>query len=521
MRTRTRRGQPAIVLLLGSTLLLTACGARLSPEQRSQALAANGSKVVTTGGDALGAVEGGNAAGPSAGPVVGGPAAVGGTGGTGSGPGTTGGTAGTAGTAGTSGTKGTAGGSSGTGTGATGDTRKAPPGGNGGATDKGITADSITIANISDISGAVPGLFEDAQLAVKAYFAYFNAREGTIYGRKIKLLSLDSRLDAGGNREQSIKACNEAFAGVGSVSAFDQGGAPVIRDCGLADLRGLATTEQMKTVPNAYAVDPAGTGGKRSLSVFGWAKERFPEAIKKAAYIYIDGEVTRQLTEQDVEGAEAVLGYKFIAKPAIGITETNYGPVVQQLKSKDAQYVTFVGAYQQAASLAQEFQRQGYKPQVFQPTVTAYTPDFIKQAGAAAENVYVAVKASLNEEVSGNPELTTYTQWLNQVKPGATPTGIGQFAWGAAALFVEKMKVVGPRPTRKALLAEIARVRNFTANGLLPPSDVGSRELGTCTKIVQVKNGKFVRVEPTAVGTNRCKDLVYNTKTKRGEPGAN
>lgn len=519
MRARTSRGRSGIVLLVGTSLLLTACGARLSPEQRQQALAGAGSDVVTTTGDAPATVDEA-AAGPAAGLPAGAPGAAPGTaaGRAPSGPTTTGGTAGTVGTAGTSGTSG--GPAAGAAGGAT-DTRKAPAGGNGGATDKGITADSITIANISDISGAVPGLFEDAQLAVKAYFAFFNASQGTIYGRKIKLLSLDSRLDAGGNREQSIKACNEAFAGVGSVSAFDQGGAPVIRDCGLADIRGLSTTEQMKAVPNAYAADPAGTGGKRSLSVFGWAAERFPEAIKKAAYIYIDGEVTRQLTEADVEGAEALLGYKFVAKPAIGITETNYGPVVQQLKSKDAQYVTFVGAYQQAASFAQEFQRQGYKPQVFQPTVTAYTPDFIKQAGAAAENVYVAVKASLNEEVASNRELATYTQWLNQVKPGSTPTGIGQFAWAAAALFVEKMKVVGPKPTRKALLAEIAKVRNYTANGLLPPSDIGSRELGTCTKIVQVRGGKFVRVEPTAPGTQRCKDLVYNSKTKRGEPGAN
>src|SRR5690348_2738086 len=35
--------------------------------------------------------------------------------------------------------------------------------GTGGATDKGVTAGEITIANISDISGPVPGLFQAAQ----------------------------------------------------------------------------------------------------------------------------------------------------------------------------------------------------------------------------------------------------------------------------------------------------------------------------------------------------------------------
>jgi ABC-type branched-subunit amino acid transport system substrate-binding protein len=508
MRTRTASRTATrnlVTLLAASSLLLTACGARLTDEQRTAALSQTGGSGGSTTG--TGTTDAGTTGTGTTGT---------GTTGTGTTGSATSGSAGTSGTSGTTGTTGTAG----TGGGAV-DTRKAPPGGNGGATDKGITGDQITIANISDVSGAVPGLFEDAQLAVKAYFQYFNAREGTIYGRKIKLLSLDSRLDAGGNREQSIKACNEAFAGVGSVSAFDQGGAPVIRDCGLADIRGLATTEQMKAVPNAFPINAAGTGGKRSLGSFGWAAEKFPEAVKKAAYIYIDGEVTRQQVDQDIQGAEAILGYKFVARPAIGITETNYGPVVQQLKSSGATYVTFTGAYQQAASFAQEFQRQNYKPTVFQPVVTAYTPDFIKQAGASAEGVFVAVAGSLVEEIDLNPELQLYAQWLNQVKPGAVPTGLGQFAWGAARLFVEKMKVIGPKPTRKALLAEIAKVSKYSAGGLFAPQDVGGRQLGSCVSITRVQGGKFVRFEPAAKGSRRCKDPVYNLKTKQAEPAVN
>jgi ABC-type branched-subunit amino acid transport system substrate-binding protein len=266
-------------------------------------------------------------------------------------------------------------------------------------------------------------------------------------------------------------------------------------------------------------MNAAGTGGSRSLGMFGWAAERFPEAIKKAAYVYIDGEVTRQLEQEDAEGSRAILGYNWIYEPAIGITETNYGPVVQQLKSKGAQYVTFTGAYQQAVALAQEFQRQNYKPQVYQPTVTAYTPEFIKAAGSAAEGVYVTVVPSLLEEIEGNQELTTYAQWLNQVKPGASPTAIGQYAWSAVALFVEKMKKIGPKPTRKALLAEIPGVRAWTGNGLFPAQDVGGRRLTSCTSVTQIRNGKFVRIEPAARGASRCKDPIYNTKTKKAEPG--
>jgi ABC-type branched-subunit amino acid transport system substrate-binding protein len=494
------------VALLATVLLSTACGARLSDEQRQEALTQFGSgagpvaEAVSTGPDDA-AGEELAAADPNASAAA--PAE------------TAGGTAGTEGTAGTKGTTGGGGGPAGTG----GDTRKAPPGGNGGATDKGITADTILINNVSDISGAVPGLFEDAQLAVKAYVAYFTAKEGTIYGRKLKLLALDSRLDAGANRSASIEACEKTFAGVGSVSAFDQGAAPVIQECGIPDIRGLSTTNPMKKVPNAFPINAAGTGGARSTGMYGWAKEKFPEAVKKAAYVYIDGEVTRELAKEDMEATKAVHGFNWIYSKAIGITETNYGPVVQQLKSSGAEYVTFTGAYEQAASLAEQFKAQGFAPKVWQPTVTAYTPNYIASAGDAAEGTYVAVTASLNEEMSINPELKTYAQWLNQVAPGATPTGIGQFAWGAAALFVEKMKEIGPKPTRKALLATLPKVRNYTGNGLFPGQDVGGRRLSSCTKIVQVRGGKFVRFEPEKPGTNRCGDMTYDTKSKKAVPG--
>jgi hypothetical protein len=501
----------AAVLVLGG-LVSGACGARLTSEQRDEALSygRGGTGVekgdIAVGPDTPGA---GPQAGPSTGPgtVITGPNPA--TGPRGSNPGQ-GGT------------------NPGTGPAAAVDWTKAPAGGNGGATDVGVTATSITVANVSDVSGAVPGLFEDARFAVQAYFKYFSARYGTLYGRKVNVLALDSQLDSGANRSASIQACAESFGGVGSVSAFDQGGAPIIRDCKskggfYPDLRGLSTTDQMKAVPNAYPVNAAGTGGKRSLGMFGWAAEKFPDAIKKAAYVYSDGEVTRQLKDQDIEGTDKALGYHWVADIPVGTTETNYAPAAQSIKSSGAQYVTFTGAYQQAANLALALDRAGWRPQVYQPTVTAYTPNFITQAGAslAGDYTYLGVTSCLLEEMSLCPELQLYAQWLQQVKPGAQPTNIGAFAWGAASLWVREMIEVGPKPTRGALLARIAKVKSYTGNGLFAAQDVGGRELGDCVNVVRVTGGKFVRFLPDAAGKMRCgKDGVWNTKTKKLEPAA-
>jgi hypothetical protein len=165
----------------------------------------------------------------------------------------------------------------------------------------------------------------------------------------------------------------------------------------------------------------------------------------------------------------------------------------------------------------------GWTPQVYQPTVTAYTPNFIRQAGDALQGnyTYIGVTSSLNEEMSSNPELQLYAQWLQQVSPGALPTNIGMFAWGAAALWVQKMIEVGPRPTRAALLAKIAKVTRYTGNGLFPGQDVGGRQLGDCIIIVRVTTSGFSRWLPPGVRTYRCgKDGLYNTKTHRREKAA-
>jgi ABC-type branched-subunit amino acid transport system substrate-binding protein len=503
-----RVSQRLALALLAGALVSSACGARLTSAQRADALAQGGG---SSGGSSTGT-------GTSTGGSTTGGSTTGGTVGGTTGLGTTGGT-GPAATTGGSTTGGTT-----TGGVATTDWSKAPPGGNGGATDVGVTATSITVGNVSDVTGAVPGLFEDARFAVQAYAKYFNARYGGIYGRKLVVEALDSQLDTGAARSASIQACNDTFAGVGSISAFDQGAAPVIASCrskgGLyPDIRGLATTDQMKQVDNAYPMQAAGTGDQRSFGQYAWVASKFPEVIKKAVFVYSDGEVTRQNAQQDMEATKNIYGFNWVDEIPVATTETNYSPAAQQIKQDGATYVTFVGAYQQAANLARAMDQFQFHPQVYMPTVTAYTPNFLKQAGPTVEggNVFLAMPTSLVEEMDSNPELTLYARWLQQVKPGALPTSLGQFSWAAAALFVHEAIAVGPKLTRGALISRLKNVHAWSANNMIPENDVGGKRMTDCVVVVQIRNNKFNRFLPSS--GFRCQDGVYNLKTKKKQPG--
>jgi len=511
-----RTTQRLVLALLAGALVSSACGARLTAGQRADALSQGGS--------------GGGSSGGAAGGATGGASGDGATSGAASGPlgtGTTGGTTSTGGTGAAS----TGGGATSGAAGTTGAAQTPtqweglPPGGNGGATDVGVTANSIRVGNVSDVTGAVPGLFEDARFAVQAYAKYFNTRyPGGIYGRHLVVEALDSQLDTGAARSASIQACNDTFAGVGSISAFDQGAAPVIASCrskgGLyPDLRGLATTDQMKAVPNAFPMNAAGTGDQRSFGQYGWLTAKFPQVIKKAVFAYSDGEVTRQNAKQDMEATANIYGFTWIDEVPIATTETNYAPAAQQIKGDGATYVTFVGAYQQAANLARAMDQFQFHPQVYMPTVTAYTPNFLTQAGSTVEggNVFLAMPTSLLEEMSSNPELALYAQWLQQVKPGALPTSLGQFAWGAAALFVKEAIAVGPNLVRGAVIQRVLAEHAWSPNHMYPENDVGGKRMTDCVVVATIRNNRFERYLPSS--GFRCQDGIYNLKTKKKVPG--
>lgn len=500
-------------------VVASACGARMTDEQIAFGRAQQGTAGAVAGD---GTATGGSGAGT--GTTDDGTTTGGGTaGGTGSGgTGTTGGATdagsggtGTTGGAGTGGTGSTDGGTdTGTGGSADGgstatDTRNAPPGGNGGATDIGVTETEIRIVNVADVGGALPGLMEDARDAITAYVAYFTATEGTIYGRQLKLEVKDSAIDDGQNRNHYVNACENHFAAVASMSANDGGAAGPIADCGIPDLRTAAVNEAIQTVDTVFGIDAMKPGVLPTSEYNYWA-EQHPDAVKNAAYLYVDNATTKYQGEQNRGGTEKV-GYDWTYVKAIGLAETNYSTYVIEMQDAGIQFVTIQGAVSNAVRLAKAMRQQGFEPAVYALQTNVYNPDLIAQGGADIEGAQVAVTGSLVEEIAQVPEMQLYAEWLARVDSSKRPTGLGMYAWSAGRLFTDLLKKVGPELTREKFLAELAAVRGFSNNDLIPPQDVGTKIPADCIIIVEVSGGAFKRVEPASGPGFRCDNKVVST----------
>ncbi|MSZ76486.1 MAG: ABC transporter substrate-binding protein [Actinobacteria bacterium] len=352
----------------------------------------------------------------------------------------------------------------------------------------GITDTTITVGNSSDISGPVPGLFEAAQDATKAFVAYFNAT-GDICGRKLVLKTYDSRTDAGADQQAYAAACDEVFAMIGSNSAFDSGGAAAAESCGLPDVRAATLTADRTNCSTCFGAQSVNSH-EVTNAVPDYGLAHFKDASQHAAFLYLNAGASSENAQIQAKAYE-MRGMHFDYIAGIDVAEFNYAPFVQQLKDRDIKWVSFTGSYQADVRLLQAMQQQDYRPDVYMTDPTIYVSDFVESGGSAAEGVTVYTNFVPFEEAASSKEMSLYLSWLQQVKPGAEPTFFGTFAWSAARLFTEQAFKLGGKLTRESLVAALRGVADWTANGLHAPQQVGSKSTGDCFRFLTLEDGDW------------------------------
>ncbi|CAI9403718.1 ABC transporter substrate-binding protein [Nocardioides sp. T2.26MG-1] len=475
---------PLLVLAAGALCTaLAACGSQLDPDTVAQV---NG----TTSGGIAGTADGATGTEGSTGGDL--------TGGTGAG--TDSGTGGSSDSGSSGGSGGGRDGAQGTGdNSATGGTKAGSC--DGFKDQTGITDKTITIANVSDISGPVPGIFESAQQATRAYAAYFNSTDD-ICGRKLDVQLLDSRADAGADQQAYTKACDEAFAAVGSMSAFDSGGASAAQSCGLPDIRSTTVTPERRdcsTCFAAQAVDPGLVPSAMPRYFLG----KYKDATQHAALLYINAGAS-PVNSAAFRSAWDKAGWKVDYFQGIDVSEFNYSPYVQQMKDKGIKLVVYVGPYQNTVKLLDAMKQQGFDPDVFLQDSTIYDQRFVDEAGANGDGVFAYSTTGMFDDFSIK-EMQLYRSWLDQVKPGAVPNFYGLYAWSAARLFVEQSVALGGKLTRASLVDAMKSVKNWTGNGLHSPQQVGSKTTANCQSVLQLDGGKWRRVSS---GNYMCAPLI-------------
>jgi ABC-type branched-subunit amino acid transport system substrate-binding protein len=464
------RALPAVLLLV---LALPACGARLDAQTRKAAAAGSLQQV-----DAGSSGEGGaTATGPSGGPLGTVPAVGGGTGAA-------------AGAAAGPGGRTAPGGAAPVASGAA-----APAGGNGGATDVGVTASTITLGNVADLSGPVPGLFQGAVIGTQAYLAKVNS-EGGVFGRQLKLRVGDGQLDCDTNTAQTKALASKVFAFVGSFSIYDGCGAKVLAGMpGVPDIHNALAANAGK-LPNNFSVTPLTLGWRTGPLLY--YKQKYGEAFKHIGTIYADaggGAATWKACEEAITKLGGHVDYERGFSP----TDTDFNADILAMRRNGVQMIYVTAS--DAPTVARLF-TAARQQQVDWPLLAggvSYDEGFTARAGSAGEGSFSDQQfAPFFSKNAADliPAVKDFQYWTNRVAPGEKRDLFGVFGWSSAQMFVQALEKAGPRATRADVLAQLRKVTSFDADGLIAPGNPAGKKPPNCWLLLTVRNGQWQRVSP-------------------------
>ena len=364
----------------------------------------------------------------------------------------------------------------------------------GSATSIGVTPTEIKVGNVSQITGLVPGFAQTSVNGVKAYFNMINA-QGGVCGRKLTLLTADDRFQSATNRAETEKMAGQAIALVGGLSVVDDGGAPIIDSKGIADIS-VATSAPRIAAKNNFSpnpIDPTPKAGNGLGGILEYFKRT--DNISKPAIFYQDVATgANQADSYKIDFERA--GIPVVATYPVAPTASNFNTQANDMKQKGVDFVITVAEVNAMSNLAKAFESVGYFPKVPFYGAQVYGQKFLQLAGKAAEGTRVGLIFAIPEDAANNPAVGALSTWYGRTAPGADLDFFSVSAWLAADMFVSALRAAGPDPTQAKIVAHLKTLTNYTGGGLVGGINPAQKKPSKCFNVIEVKGGKWVKTFP-------------------------
>lgn len=368
------------------------------------------------------------------------------------------------------------------------------------ASTTGISPTSVTVGNVSIISGPVPGLFAGAPIGVKAYFDYINSKGG-VDGRRLLVDSKDDAFSSQQNGTETQEAVASDFAMVGSFSLFDGFGCKALAaDTAVPDVS-VTLDPGANALPNNFSVVPTNLGA--ALGPFQYYKKHYPKDTTIGAIV---SDVASAEAQWSGEAAAAKHeGYNIGYVDYINPLESDFTTDVINMRNKGVNVVDLSAIdWQDAAIFMENAATQNWHPGLVFSDGPVYADQFISHAGgpAIADGIQLGLGQALylGQDAKSVPADKLFLQYVKKVDPSWTPDLYTLFGWASAQLFVQALTAAGPHPTRGTVIEQLTKITSFDASGLLAPDNPAAKKSSNCYVMAGIKNGQFVREDPTGRG---------------------
>ena len=364
----------------------------------------------------------------------------------------------------------------------------------------GITPTTITLGNVSGITGVLANNFGQGPQGVQALFSAVNAAGG-ICGRQLKLAVEDDGQDAGKNAADIADEIPKVFAFVGSTSDADNGGVQEMVNAGTPDFgaainpnRGVspvywstngATVYTQNGHPYLYNTLPNG------LKQAG----NFPSKLALLAYsVPISASAAQEFQNLFTQSGASICFTDYSISPATASLDQD----VLEMKSKGCTGVYTTLDVTGNAKLLESMSRQDWKPPFEGTTFDGYTPALISVAGESNAQGF-EMNLPFRPFNDNNAIINLYESQLSTYEPGQSPSGFGVEAWASAQMFLYALIKAGRNPTRVSLTAVLNAIGTWDTGGAtVPLVPKARRPAGPCTMAVTVKGNDFRRIWPAS-----------------------
>ncbi|HTT86902.1 MAG TPA: ABC transporter substrate-binding protein [Acidimicrobiales bacterium] len=364
----------------------------------------------------------------------------------------------------------------------------------GAASSPGVSATTVTVGQVDDLTAPLPGLFKGAEDGTEAYFDYVNSLGG-VNGRKIVLDAKDSAYSDGTVANATSAQITSDFALVGGFSLDDAAEEPLVKAAGMPDIA-YPLDPELANLPDSYSPVP-NNDNDVPLTIFKLLRAKFPTQVKHMGILWANATAATASAEQAFERAARHEGFKIVYDASFTPSQTTFLANVLTMKAKGVQmFFTQQLPDSYAATVAEEMQQQNFHP--INVEEDAYSANLVKDGGSAVNGMYIEINFVLYLGADSNlPAVKLFTKWMKTADPTANFELESLYGWAAAQLFVEGLRDAGNPPTRAGLETALDKITSFNAGGLVTTADPATNVPGACVILAQVQGSQIVRVPPT------------------------
>ena len=362
------------------------------------------------------------------------------------------------------------------------------------AQQQGVSKDTILIGTIQDLSGPLAGYGKQARNGMQLRIDELNEQQGTIHGRKLKLLAEDHGYDPKKAVLAAQKLVNQdkVFIIAGHLgTAQNMAAMPVQFEKNIVNFMPITAAREMYEPHHKLKYSFAAT-------YYDQIRQALPKMVKeknvkKVCTIYQDDDFGLEV-QRGAEAGLKTIGMEIAEKTTYKRGATDFSSQVAKMKSSGCELVVLGTIIRETIGTIGEARKTGFNP-VFLGSSAAYTDLIHKLGGKAMDGLYATMTVQ-------HPYLDEASQpirfWATKYKTrfNEDPTVFSVYGYTIIDQFIKAAQKAGPNLTTDSFVKAMDSM-SFEPDMFGSPKSTytATKRLGNdVSRLSQIRDGKWVVV---------------------------